>query len=274
MTKLFTIVCCVGNEEIFKLRLGISLKGQETKYELIKLPVDKPMPEIFNSLDLDEIKTKYIMFVHEDVLFMDKNWIERTYQLCEEVENLGVAGVAGVTEKGGGYECIGHILHWGSRGIPRQRGFGNPIYDGKIIPVQTLDAQCLIVPTEIFKKYKFNEDYPFHMMAEDYCLQLKYLYNKDVVVIPLKVWHNEAGLGRVKTHGEVDKWHKKLYEDWNERINRKIYVTSKAIGLGPNLPKHYCPICGGDVDTLTTHVRNPEYKFECRVCHHKWGKRR
>jgi len=268
------IISCVGNEKIFNIRLGACLKSQ-VGYQLIKLPTNKPMPETFNSINLDEIKAKYLMFVHEDVYFMGKNWLKKIIKLCK-LPNLGVAGVAGVREKGGGGNCVGHILHWGSRGMKRKRGFGHPRFDGKVVEVQTLDAQVLIVPREVFKEVKFSSDFPFHMMAEDYCLALKYIHKKRVVVLPMKVWHNEGGFSRAKVHPSLQNWHDKLYAKWSPIIKKPIYVTSRATGLKTSQSKahKYCPKCGGDVDTLTTHVAKSKYKWECRMCHYKWGRKK
>jgi len=272
--KLLTIVCCIGNRQIFDLRLGESLKRVGGQYDLITPPLTLTVPQAYNSIDCEKITTKYIMFIHEDVrIQQEENWIQRTIAYLDKIPNLGVAGVAGLRVGGGFDNAVGWVDHWGSRGMPRARGWGHPKWDGQIVPVQTLDAQLLIVPTEIFKKYKFNEEFPFHMMAEDYCLTLLYDYNLGVYVIPLPVWHNEAGLSRGKMHGNLAKAHQQLYNKWYERLkNIGIYVTSFAYGLKPQTG-HYCPQCGGDVDTLTTHVANPEYNFECRVCHYKFGKR-
>lgn len=272
MSKL-TIVCCIGNKKIFALRLGTSLKGHsKEEYDLITPPIKLTLAQAYNSIDVSGIRTKYIMFVHEDVCFWDENWIQKVQKYCNFIENLGVAGVAGIRVGGGFGNTVGYVDHWGSRGMPRKRGFGNSKWDGKIIPVQTLDAQMLVVPTEVFKKYKFNEEFPFHMMAEDYCLTLKYIHHLGVFVIPMRVWHNEGGFGRAKQHGNLKMWHQKLYDKWATRLEGiGLYVTSKAFGL-KSRHGDYCPFCGGDVDTLETHIENSEYKFECRVCHRKWGK--
>jgi len=273
-TPYLAIISCVGNEKIFNVRLGACLKSEVGRYQLIKLPTNKPMPETFNSLNLDQIQAEYLMFVHEDVYFMNKNWIKKIIRLCRKIPNLGIAGVAGVREKGGGSNTVGYILHWGSRGMKRKRGFGHPRFDGKVVEVQTLDAQVLIVPMKIFKEIKFSNDFPFHMMAEDYCLTLKYIHKKSVVVLPLKIWHNEGGFSRKKVHVNLQHWHDKLYDKWTPIIKRPIYVTSRATGLKTSQSKahKYCPKCGGDVDTLTTHIPNSKYKYECRMCKYKWGK--
>lgn len=276
--KIMTIICCLGNKSIFDLRLGRSLKQYDDElYDLIFLPTSEPLADTYNSIDVNSIRTQYIMFVHEDVFFITRDWMRRARKLCMQVENLGIAGVAGVTRKS---RCVGYVDHWGSRGLARRRGFGEPCFDGRIVPVQTLDAQCLIIPKEVFRKVRFNPEFPFHMMTEDYCLNLKYVQKKKVVVIPIKVWHNEGGLGRTKVHGDLAKWHVKLWREWNKKVGKHgIHVTSKAFGIRGNevnLPKGviYCPKCGGDADTLTTHVRRPEFMFECRLCYHRWGRLR
>lgn len=272
-----TIVCCVGNEQIFKLRLGASLHGHKGEYKLIRLGLDKTLAEAYNSINLESIKSRYILFVHEDVYFYNKNWIKRVENQANMADalckgNLGVAGVAGL--KAGVH--AGYVDHWGSRGMPRRRGWGDAHWDGKIVDVQTVDAQFILVKKSVFQNHKFDENFPFHMMCEDYCLSLKYEHKLKNFVIPVKVWHNEAGLARKsQSHGNVNLWHTKLWQKWHTKVPAgKIYVTSRAQGINPKSTQHYCPKCGGDVDTLTQHLPNPKYLFECRICHYKWGKRR
>lgn len=253
MPQIITVFCCVGNEQVFNVRLGASLKGHEAEFRLIKKSASGSLAQVYNSINIADINTKFIMFVHEDVYFYDKEWIKKAVEYCNRCHNLGVAGVAGRTVSA---SRVGHVDHWGSRGIPKRRGYGNPVYDGRIVLVQTLDGQCLIVPTEVFKKYRFNEEFPFHMMAEDYCLTLRYVYGLHVYVIPLHVWHNNLGLSG-KT-GSLRRWHRKLQDKWHKKLKDVgIHITSTdSLTLDETF---YCPICGGDLQLTPI-------GWICRVC--------
>lgn len=258
---MITIVCCIGNRRIFDLRLGKSLKEHEDEYILITPPLNLTLSQAYNSVDATKIETKYIMFVHEDIYFYNPNWIKKIEEYCNKIGNLGLAGFAGIKAAGGFNNAVGYIDHWGSRGMPRKRGWGNPKYDGKIVKVQTVDSLGFVVPTKVFRKYKFCEDFPFHMMTEDYCLTLKYKHKLGIYVIPLRGWHNEGGLKRHNANkkSNLGHWHQKLWDKWHTKVP-VISVTS----ANPLRGAHggYCRHCGGDIQMTPSGM-------ECRVCHRK-----
>lgn len=261
---MITIVCCIGNQKIFNLRLGKSLEGHEDEYVLITPSMKLTLPQAYNSVDTTKIKTKYIVFAHEDIYFYNPNWIKKIVKCCDRIKNLGLAGFAGIKAAGGIDNAVGHIDHWGSRGIRRKRGWGHHKYDNKIVGVQTVDSLGFVVPTEVFRKYKFNTNFPFHMMTEDYCLTLRYKRKLGIYVIPLRLWHNEAGLKRhnVTKTTNLGHWHQKLWNKWHMKVS--VISTTSA---NPLKGAHggYCPRCGSDIQ------KTPR-GMECRVCHKKMKK--
>ena len=218
---MITVVCCIGNQEIFNKYLGKSLKEQTVPYKLISAPMDLSLPASYNSV-LDEIETSYVAFLHMDVLFLENTWLERAEQLCNEIPNLGVAGLAG---KSWGCKCTGYIIHGRAHDDPRY----NSTYYGKKYPAasygnhhiknaelsQTLDDLCLIVPTEVFKRIQFDEN--IHQeLGVDYCLAVKHRLYLDSFALPLKTWHNpicslrEKAKNRMKPiHGYTSPFHGK-----------------------------------------------------------------
>jgi len=192
---LITIVCCIGNREIFDKYLGKSLKEQTVPYKFIEAPMDLSLPASYNSI-LDEITTSYVAFFHMDVLFLEKTWLERAERFCNEIPNLGVAGLAGKTW---GDKCSGYIIHGYDPKDPRYKStyygvkypaasYGNHhIKDAELS--QTLDDLCLIIPTKVFKQIQFDENI-LQELGVDYCLAVKHQLSLNSFALPLKTWHN------------------------------------------------------------------------------------
>jgi|AntDeeMetagen285_2_1112576.scaffolds.fasta_scaffold00390_11 hypothetical protein len=38
------------------------------------------------------------MFVHQDVVFLEKNWFEKAVEMLDSLDDLGIAGLAGISE--------------------------------------------------------------------------------------------------------------------------------------------------------------------------------
>ncbi|MGZ7136522.1 MAG: glycosyltransferase, partial [Methanobacterium sp.] len=114
-----------------------------------------------------------------------------------------------------------------SDGIP-------PKYPGKMkinepVKVQTLDECLFIVPTDIFKMVKFDEELcdDWHLYAVDICLEILKL-GFYVYVMPLYLYHRSAGfsispkyfqtmLKMIKKYKNDYKWINTTTGDWNTR---------------------------------------------------------
>ena len=150
---MITVVCVFNNEESLKANLLKSLHKQTSTYEQILLDNTKGQ---FNSASEAlnyggrKAKGKYIIFVHQDIELGSDLWLDRAEKTLNYLPELGIAGVAGMSEQGSNY-------------VERQRGFisdcgtpwGKPF--NKPVPVQTIDECLLIIPKSVFKELPFDE---------------------------------------------------------------------------------------------------------------------
>lgn len=215
---MISIVCVYNNKKILDNYLLKSLKNQTIKYELILIDNSKNKFEsAVKALNYGWKKTrgKYLMFVHQDVNLKSCDWLETVEKTLDSLENLGIAGVAGMSETENG--IISNIEH------------GNPPKPaGKIhithpVHVQTLDECLFIIPRFVFKEYKLDMSLEgWHLYAVEYCLKVK-KNGLNVYVIPNSVYHSsyEYGLSLPKNYYKILKTILKKYQkDYN-----KIYTT-------------------------------------------------
>jgi len=179
---MISVVAIYNNEKLLNDYLIKNLNNQSVEYELILID---NTPQKLNSAAealnnaAENAKGKYIMFTHYDISFSD-TWLEEIEIMLEKIDNLGIAGVAGIEEKG--KQIISNI----EDGIP-------PEHMGKQIKspqeVFTLDEVVAIIPKHIFNKFKFDEEIGgWHLYVVDYCLNIK-KQGLGVFVLPVSLHH-------------------------------------------------------------------------------------
>ncbi|MCL4557896.1 MAG: glycosyltransferase family protein [Deltaproteobacteria bacterium] len=137
---MISIICVYNNKDILENYLLKSLKTQTTKFELI--PIDNTnykFKSASKALNFggEKANNKYIMFVHQDVELVSASWLQDVEQYLDSIQNLGIAGVAGVAETGNtDEERARNVIRHG----PDYHvwGPGNSINTPE--PVQTLDG--------------------------------------------------------------------------------------------------------------------------------------
>lgn len=188
---MISIVVIYNSENILNTFLLPSLLRQTVNYEYI--PIDntkKQFKSAAEALNYGGRKAvgKYIMFVHQDVDLCADTWLEKAEMILESIPNLGVAGVAGKSDKGRSLKdrCRNIIIDH-----EHHRVWGNPIEKPEI--VQTLDECLIIVPKHVFNLLKFDDAVcdNWHLYAVDYCLSCRE-YGHDVYVIPLQIYHRST----------------------------------------------------------------------------------
>jgi len=218
---MISVVVVYNNERILNEILSKSLKNQTVKFELIE--VDNTKGQFKSAADAlnyggNKAKGKYIMFVHQDIELDNDSWLENVEKLLDDINDLGIAGVAGMSEKGRNF-------------IERRRGcisdcgeiWGDPLEKKEV--VQTLDECLMIVPKSVFEKIQFDEKTfdNWHCYGSDYCLSLRQMELK-TYVIPAFVYHRSL---RSNIKGLVT-YQKRLYNKHRENY-RRIYTTSGEI---------------------------------------------
>ncbi|AKB77260.1 hypothetical protein MSHOH_0777 [Methanosarcina horonobensis HB-1 = JCM 15518] len=197
---MISVVCVYNDEKIFNDFLLKSLKNQTAEFELIG--IDNTSNEFKSAavaLNYGGIKArnKYIMFAHQDVSFIPDTWLEDAEKFLNSIADLGIAGVAGMSESGNSNQERGrNIIKHGEP--PEAWSWGSRIQ--KPEPVQTLDECLVIVPKSTFDVLKFDEKTcdGWHLYAVDYCLSAKER-GFGVYVLPMEVYHlSKGGVNRKK----------------------------------------------------------------------------
>lgn len=218
---MISIVVVYNNERMLNEILLDSLKNQTVNFELILIDNTKgkfkSAAEALNYGGM-RAKGKYIMFVHQDVELGSNIWLEEVEKMLDELPNLGIAGVAGMSEEG-------------RNDKERRRGYisdcgeiwGKPLE--KAEEVQTIDECLLIVPKSNFERMQFDKNKfdGWHSYGVDYCLSVRENGLKSYV-LPSFVYHRSL---RSNVIGLLN-YQKRLY-DKHRKSYRHIYTTSGEI---------------------------------------------
>lgn len=222
---MISVVCVYNNEQTLSNVLLKSLANQTVEFELITLDNTdtrfKSAAEALNYGGLN-VKGDYIMFVHQDVWLGYNSWLEEVEKILESILDLGVAGVAGMSEQSiNGMTKYRYSIdvfdeEWCKAG-------NKPIRKPEI--VQTLDECVLIVPRPVFAKIQFDETVfdGWDCYGTDYCLCVTQLGLK-AYVIPAPCAHSTLrACYYYWEFKELLKFHKKLYAKHRNNYNR-IYT--------------------------------------------------
>lgn len=167
-----------------------SLKRQTVKFELILIDNTfgrfKSAAKALNHGGA-QASGDYIMFVHQDVRLCSDSWLEECERMLEELSDLGIAGVSGMSEKGKINKKRGRNVYL-MREPPIEWPWGKKITRPE--RVQTLDEFLLIIPKAVFHQLKFDEVTcdDWHLYGVDYCLSVRKL-GYYTYVLPLYVHH-------------------------------------------------------------------------------------
>ncbi|WP_338826218.1 hypothetical protein MTBGP_07190 [Moorella thermoacetica] len=231
---MFSIVCVYNDKRILNEWLLASLKIQDAPYETILLDnTGSTFTSAAEALNYggEQARGDYIMFVHQDVRLEKETWIEEAETWLRKLPDLGVAGVAGMSDKNkvGCKELQRNLI---KHGVPPKM-WGNVITQPEI--VQTVDELLLIVPRRVFKLLKFDaQTCPgWHLYGVNYslsALQRRLL----TYVLPLPVWHLSTGGGPSTPFGILLNYGtmpKEYYRDLkrvlkkHRQAHRNIYTT-------------------------------------------------
>lgn len=229
---MISVVCVYNDEKIFNNFLLKSLKNQNAKFELIG--VDNTSNKFKSAAEAlnyggKKATNKYIMFAHQDVSFLPDSWLKDTERLLESISNLGIAGVAGMSESGSSNPERGRNII--THGIPPEAWpWGNRIQ--KPAPVQTLDECLVVIPKSTFDILKFDEKTcnGWHLYAVDYCLSAK-KQGFGVYALPMGIYHRSSAVSKKKFPSLVgplpDEYYKtldSLIKKYRDKFKR-IYTT-------------------------------------------------
>jgi SAM-dependent methyltransferase len=216
---MISVICVYNDKAMMERVLLPSLKGQTIEYEFI--PVDNT-ENYFNSAAFalnhgaTRAKSKYLMFVHQDVELSSNTWLEDTEKVLDILPNLGIAGSIGVVTQGStpkerirGCVCNGGM------------NMGEPLT--KPVEVQTLDECLLIVPRANFFGFDSKTFNDWHCYGADYCLTAQE-HGLKAYAIPAYVYHRSM----MTNTRALWKHQRKLY--WKHRKHfSHIHMTTGSI---------------------------------------------
>jgi len=222
---VISIVVVYNDQRALDEILLKSLRNQTSKYELIAVEnAERKFESAAEALNYGgrQAKGEYIVFIHQDVQLDSASWLERVERILDSIPDLGIAGVAGMSEKGEsdrerGRGCIsdcGEIWQW-----------SNPVQ----VPeeVQTLDECLLIVPKLVFSRMQFDEKTfdGWHAYGADYCLRVRRMGLK-AYVIPAFVYHRSLR----RNVKDLLEYQERLYNK-HKGSYKRVFTTSGEISL-------------------------------------------
>jgi 2-polyprenyl-3-methyl-5-hydroxy-6-metoxy-1,4-benzoquinol methylase len=274
----FSIIVVCNNERLFNGILQPSIKNQTATFELIKIDNTegqfKSAAEALN-YGAKQANGKYIMFVHQDVELDSDLWLEKVENLLEIIPDLGIAGVAGMSETGKTDKERG-------RGYISDCGqiwkYANPVE--KPTKVQTLDECLLIVPRSVFNKLQFDGAVfdNWHCYGADYCLSVREI-GLNSYVIPAFIYHrslrrnvqnvvryqkrlfnkhrrnykhiytifgdiSRLNLARASFYNMLLPFYHRMFPDFTKYLKRELGKNDTVLdlGCGYNSPLQYCDV--------------------------------
>lgn len=186
-----SLITIVNNENLY-IELKENVEKQEgVDYELI--PVMNINNESYSSArkaladGAQKAQGRYLMFLHSDVRFTQKNQLRSILYGLDEIGDFGVVGVAGCPESlvDGKRVILSNIVH-GKNKVSA----GKHIYGAE--KVQTVD-ECLFIQTKkYFDKVGFSSKSGWHLYAVEQCLRAE-ADGRNNYVIPVELWHISDG---------------------------------------------------------------------------------
>lgn len=189
MERELTILCCYNNRENFE-QLVNSLKRQSIEIEIIGIDntsnTYRSCAEAFND-NLNKVKTKYVVFSHQDIFLTDCDQLERFLDCMKMTDEYDLIGVAGRSDSDDA--VITNIHH----GIDKE-------YAGKmriskiLVECNTIDECFFGGTTRCFIEYPFDQHLcdNWHLYAVERSLAARVRGNK-VYVCGISLVHYSSG---------------------------------------------------------------------------------
>ena len=230
--KTVSIICVYNKTFILKKQLLTSLKKQKKEYEVILVDNrNKKFNSAASALNYGASKASgdYLIFSHQDIIIDDEDWLEKTIEQLEKLDNPGIIGVAGKTTD---RFIRTNILH----GMPPKKVTPFPLK--KVEKASTVDECLFIIPKNVFDKLKFDEKAcpDWHLYATDYVLSVKKL-GFNAYLLPTNLTHTSKGSsmseGYYKTVRKLQQKHfnehiiRNCMTDWYTYIPVSVQIKMK-----------------------------------------------
>ena len=183
----FTIITVWNKPDLFAQFQQELKRQQEVTYTL--LAVDNSQNRYLGAREaflsqMDQVQTEFVVFMHQDIRFQDERALHDLMASAENLENLGIAGVAGCPE-GKEWILCSDIVHGKEALAAGKQVKGS-------MPVQTVDECLFLMRTDLARKYPFSQRGGWHMYAVEQCLQLRRAGYQNYV-LTARIWHLSKG---------------------------------------------------------------------------------
>lgn len=184
----FSVICVYNDKTKMQKYLEKSLEEQKgIAYE--KIFIDNTTNRYKNAKDAFTYATKratgkYYLFVHQDIQFHSDETLKQIYEIVENNNDFGIAGVAGKLDE----KLYSNITH-GENRIKASKYNLDTVKE-----VETLDECLFVIKSDVYKKYSFENLVcsSWHLYAVEYSLFMKSVEEK-VIVIPIELYHASRG---------------------------------------------------------------------------------
>ena len=196
---LSIIICNV--DESFLLRCLKSIEETVSiPYEIIPFDNSISKVSITKAYNISASKAKYenLVFVHEDVEFLENGWGERLISILEN-NKIGIVGIAGSTYlpsvPSGWYlpnENLNNVyIHQGFKHSKKEVRIDKMGED--LTPVYLLDGVFLAMRKEVWNEFKFNENLKgFHAYDVDISQRVSIKY-QNIFTNQVELLHHSEG---------------------------------------------------------------------------------
>lgn len=133
---------------------------------------------------MDRVETDFVVFMHQDIRFLDEYALRDLMASVEKLENLGIAGIAGCPA-GKDWILYSNIVH-GKQALPAGKSVD------AAVQVQTVDECLFVMKTGVAREHPFSCRKGWHMYAVEQCLALSRAGYRNYVV-SARIWHLSKG---------------------------------------------------------------------------------
>lgn len=221
-----TVVTSITDNGIYDECLGAGLSRQKTPFDLIKTDSELKLTESYIRGIPDDLDTDYLLIIHQDIVFCEDGlWLDKAENLCDSLPQLGVAGIAGWRANSSAVQGF-FVARYGNEDYTnRLVRYHGKKYIGEIRgmafrepkEVQVLDDMCIIIPSKVWRKQKFDSAFAFHLNGQDYCLAVKHNLGLKTYVLPLKTYEVSTTSyvdGYFEKHGRMEPAEQLLKKKW------------------------------------------------------------
>jgi hypothetical protein len=221
------ITCSVDKKYLSKFIISIE-KTIDIEHEIIVIDNQIEKLSIAKAYNIGAKKAKYsyLVFVHEDVEFLNNNWASNIMKILQNPE-VGIVGLAGSTylpsSPSTWYlpdEAFNNVfIHQGFKHSGKSTRFDNQGKD--LTSVFLLDGVFLAMRKEVHNEYSFNENLAgFHAYDVDICHRVIKKY-KNIFTNQVELIHHSEGVpGK-----EIDKSYFDLIIECKRNYHKFNYGT-------------------------------------------------